>query len=72
MGFGIPLRHWFAGDLRGFVRDVLFDSRALQRGYFRPAFLETLMREHASGRRDHGYLLWSLMALEVWHRNAGL
>jgi asparagine synthase (glutamine-hydrolysing) len=71
MGFAIPLRHWFAFDLRDFLRDALFDSRAVQRGYFRPAFLETLVREHSTGRRDHSYLLWSLMALELWHRNAG-
>lgn len=70
-GFAIPLRHWFAGELHDFLRDILFDSRAMQRGYFRPAFLETLVNEHATGRRDHSYLLWSLMALEVWHRKTG-
>jgi asparagine synthase (glutamine-hydrolysing) len=72
MGFGIPLRYWFAHDLHDFVRDVLFDSRAMQRGYFRTDFLEALVREHSNGRRDHSYLLWSLMALELWHRQAGL
>jgi asparagine synthase (glutamine-hydrolysing) len=72
MGFGIPLRDWFAHDLRNFVRDVLFDSRAMQRGYFRTDFLETLVHENSTGRRDHSYLLWSLMALELWHRQAGL
>jgi asparagine synthase (glutamine-hydrolysing) len=71
MGFAIPLRHWFARDLYDFLRDVLLDSRAVQRGYFQPAFLQTLMGEHARGRRDHSYMLWSLMALELWHRNAG-
>ena len=72
MGFAIPLRHWFARDLYDFLRDVLLDSRAVQRGYFQPAFLQTLMGEHARGRRDHSYMLWSLMALELWHRNVGL
>lgn len=71
MGFAIPLRHWFARDLYGFLRDVLLDSRAVQRGYFRQTFLETLLCEHATGRRDHSYMLWSLMSLELWHRNTG-
>jgi len=71
MGFAIPLTHWFANDLHDFLRDVLFDSRSAQRGYFRLEFLNTLVREHATGRRDHSYMLWSLMALELWHRNAG-
>ncbi|HVN17603.1 MAG TPA: asparagine synthase (glutamine-hydrolyzing) [Dongiaceae bacterium] len=72
MGFALPLQHWFSNDLKDFLRDVLFDSRAMQRGYFRPAFVDKLVEEHARGRRDHSYLLWSLMALELWHRNTGL
>ena len=72
MGFAIPLRHWFAHEMRDFLNDVLFDSRSLQRGYFRTAFVETLVKEHASGRRDNSYILWSLLGLEMWHRNAGL
>jgi asparagine synthase (glutamine-hydrolysing) len=72
MGFALPLQHWFSNDLKDFLRDVLFDSRSMQRGYFRPAFVDRLVEEHARGRRDHSYLLWSLMALELWHRNAGL
>jgi asparagine synthase (glutamine-hydrolysing) len=72
MGFGIPLRYWFARDLQDFLRDVLFDSRAMQRRYFRPNFLETLIHEHSTGRRDHSHVLWSVMALELWHRQAGL
>lgn len=71
MGFALPLQHWFRTDLRDFLRDVLFDSKSLQRGYFRPTFLETLVREQSTGRRDHSYLLWSLLTLELWHRHAG-
>jgi asparagine synthase (glutamine-hydrolysing) len=72
MGFGLPLRHWFAHDMSGFLRDALFDSKARQRGYFNEPFVDELVREHASGRRDNSYLLWRLLALEIWHRNAGL
>ncbi len=72
MGFALPLRHWFARDMHDYLRDALFDSRALGRGYFRPAFLDRLVREHSTGRRDNSYLLWRLLALEIWHRNAGL
>jgi asparagine synthase (glutamine-hydrolysing) len=71
-GFGIPIRHWFRRDLRDFLNDVLFDSRAIERQYFRPQFLETLVHEHLVGRRDHSGVLWSVMALELWHRQSGL
>ncbi len=72
MGFALPLPHWFARDLREFLRDVLFDPRTLQRGYFNAAFVDALVREHARGRRDNSSLLWRLLALEIWHRNVGL
>ncbi len=72
MGFALPLPHWFAHDLREFLRDVLFDPRALQRGYFNATFVDALVREHARGRRDNSSLLWRLLALEIWHRNVGL
>jgi len=72
MGFALPLRHWFARELRDYLCDALFDSRARRRGYFNESFVDELVQEHVSGRRDNSYMLWRLLALEIWHRNAGL
>ena len=68
MGFGVPLGHWFRDDLKDYSRDVLLDPRSLGRGYFRPAAVERLLQEHASGAFDHGHRLWGLLCLELWHR----
>jgi asparagine synthase (glutamine-hydrolysing) len=68
MGFGVPLRDWFRGDLRGFVRSVLLDPRSLERGYFRPVAVERVLDEHERGAFDHGHRLWGLLCLELWHR----
>ena len=68
MGFGVPLDHWFRDELRDFARDVLFDRRTLERGYFRPEAVAQLLEEHQQGRFDHGYRLWSLLILELWQR----
>jgi asparagine synthase (glutamine-hydrolysing) len=68
MGFGVPLGHWFRDDLKDYSRDVLLDPRSLGRGYFRPAAVEKLLDEHASGAFDHGHRLWGLLCLELWHR----
>jgi asparagine synthase (glutamine-hydrolysing) len=67
-GFGVPLGGWFRGDLREFFSDVLLSARARQRGYFEPAFVERLVREHVAGRRDHTLRLWALVVFELWHR----
>ena len=67
-GFGVPLDLWFRGRLRDVFADVLGSARARQRGYFRPAFIERIVREHLTGRRDHSLRLWQLLVLELWHR----
>jgi len=70
-GFGVPVALWFLQDprLESLVSDVLTDSRTRQRGYFRPAFLDHLLKLHR-GKDAHFYgeILWYLVALELWHR----
>ncbi len=67
MGFGIPLGTWFRGPLKDFWAQHVLGTRALARGYFQEAALRRLWDEHQSGRRDHGYRLWALLMLELWH-----
>jgi asparagine synthase (glutamine-hydrolysing) len=68
MGFGVPLDHWFRGELTGYVRSVLLDPRSLERGYFRPEAIRRLLDEHQAGAFDHSHRLWALLVLELWHR----
>ena len=68
MGFGIPLESWLRNELKQFTRDVLLDPVSLGRGYFRPGAVERLVDEHQAGLRNHSYRLWSLLVLELWHR----
>jgi len=67
-GFGIPLGTWFRGGLTGLFSDVLESPRSLQRGYFDPAFVRRLLREHLANERDHTLRLWQLLVFELWHR----
>ena len=68
MGFAMPVAQWINGDWREMSEDLVLGGRALGRGYFEPAFLRRLMGEHRRGRRNHSYLIWTLMVLEMWHR----
>ena len=67
-GFGIPLGTWFRGGLTDLFSDVLESPRTRQRGYFEPAFVSRLVKEHLSGQRDHTSRLWQLTVFELWHR----
>ncbi len=67
MGFGIPLHAWFRGPLKKYFEDVVLSPKALSRGYFREQALRRYWDEHQSRRREHGYRLWALLMLELWH-----
>jgi asparagine synthase (glutamine-hydrolysing) len=68
MGFGVPLSLWFRGVLRGFLWDHLTSAPFTGRGLVSAAFVEQMLQEHDSGRRDNSHWLWSLLMLELWFR----
>jgi asparagine synthase (glutamine-hydrolysing) len=67
-GFAIPISSWFRSELRPWLREVLLDPRTMERGYFRHAEIERLIKGHVDGTADHGQRLWNLVMLELWHR----
>jgi asparagine synthase (glutamine-hydrolysing) len=69
IGFGFPLPLWFRGPLRGFLWDHLTGGLILSRGIASRDFLEAMLREHQSGRRDNSQWLWMLLMLELWFRD---
>jgi asparagine synthase (glutamine-hydrolysing) len=68
MGFGIPLGTWFRGELKDYWAGACLSGRALNRGYFNQEAVRSIWDEHQRGARDHGYRLWALLMLELWHR----
>jgi asparagine synthase (glutamine-hydrolysing) len=68
MGFGSPLAQWFREDLHDMAHDLLLSPRALQRGYFQPQEVATLLDRHCRGQEEHGAHLWDLLVLELWHQ----
>ena len=48
--------------------DTILSDRAINRGYFNKKSLEEFVSEHTGGSRDHGYRLWGLLMLELWHK----
>jgi asparagine synthase (glutamine-hydrolysing) len=57
---------WMRNQLRPWVEEILLSARALERGYFRPAFIRSLVAEHMAGC-DHTRRLGVLLTLELWH-----
>lgn len=58
---------WFRTVMRTWIEDTLLSQRAMQRGYFSPEYVRSLVARHMSGE-NHAVRLGILMALELWHR----
>ncbi len=67
-GFGVPISKWFRYDLKDYISDILLSRQSLERGYFKPDAVRALLSEHISGKIDHSPKLWTLLMLELWHR----
>jgi asparagine synthase (glutamine-hydrolysing) len=70
-GFGLPIPVWLRTEsgLRDFAADLVLSPRAVQRGYFRSAFLKNIFELHRSDTTSfYGSIIWNLMMLELWHR----
>ncbi|MGA7538171.1 MAG: asparagine synthase (glutamine-hydrolyzing) [Steroidobacteraceae bacterium] len=72
IGFRVPVNAWFRGSMRGYLTDHLLGADSRTRDYYRPQALRGYLDEHAHGRQNHEKLLWSLLSLEIWHRELGL
>src|SRR5438874_1006888 len=66
-GFGVPIKHWFRGDLNGYAYELLLSSRAQQRGIFDPEFIRKILQAHASTTlMNYSSAIWTLLCLELW------
>jgi len=68
MGFPVPLGSWLRGEWNAAATDVLLDGRSRQRGIIDAKAVETLLRDHATGRINGTDRIWSLLNLELWFR----
>ncbi len=68
-GFSLPLVHWMRHEMKDGLLSILTEPRTLQRGYFKPAAVRTLLDEHFRGYRDRAGAIWLLLVFELWHRN---
>ncbi len=67
VGFPVPYGHWLQKDLKQWLRDILLDRTTLQRGYFAKEAVEGLLAANSQSGA-HAKELFSLAALELWHR----
>lgn len=63
----VPLRFWFAGPLRNWLRETLSAGRIKPLGFLEKNAVDRLVQDHLKGKRDNGRRLWLLVNLVTWH-----
>ena len=68
-GFRISLADLMRAEMRDILVDHLRGPGCATRAYCDGAVLDRLLDEHLAVRRNHEEILWTLLNLEIWHRN---
>ena len=64
MGFAVPLASWFRGPLRERVQNAVLGEKLASTGIFEHKFLQQIVEQHQSGRRDYSAPIWSILMFE--------
>jgi asparagine synthase (glutamine-hydrolysing) len=72
MGFAVPLASWFRGPLKQRVRELIDTPGLRDTGLFDNQAIDTMIRHHQAGLRDHAAIIWALVMFEASMRKLGL
>jgi len=69
-GMQVPLRLWFRGELRRYIRRQLSRRQIRRQGLFNPAAVGELARlsPEVLSDRAYGFKLWMLLTFVYWHQ----
>jgi asparagine synthase (glutamine-hydrolysing) len=68
-GFGIPLESWLRTELKPLVLELLDETRIENAGIMDAPMVRRLVTNFYSGDRTLSYMIWFLLAFEMWREN---
>jgi asparagine synthase (glutamine-hydrolysing) len=66
-GFVCPVSLWIQNGLKGWVEEVLFQSKIKEAGLFSEEYLKSLLHEHSTNRADNGRKISALVSFALWY-----
>lgn len=67
-GFSAPDASWFRGESIDYINKLLRSKKASIYEFVSPIYVNRILDEHCSGKRNHRLLIWSLLSFEWWCR----
>jgi asparagine synthase (glutamine-hydrolysing) len=64
MGFPVPLKEWFSGELKGMVSDTFLTQKSRHREFFNSDVILANFEDVERFSRK----VWGLLSLELWHQ----
>jgi asparagine synthase (glutamine-hydrolysing) len=64
----MPVRDWLRNELRDTLLDHLQSAASQTRKYYDTGVLDRMLKEHLGAKSNHEIPLWTLLNLEIWHR----
>ena len=70
LGHSIPLKNWLRDkpQVKEFILDHLSEETIRKRGYFNVSYINRMIDDHMSMKRNNSHRLWTLAVLEMWMR----
>jgi asparagine synthase (glutamine-hydrolysing) len=68
-GFTMPMKHWLRGELKGFMNEVLSERKIREIGILNPDYVNKIIKQHLSKRRDNQRHIWAMMNFHIWYKN---
>lgn len=67
-GFAVPTNNWLRFGLEGYLKEVIFDQRTRQRGYFNYDYIEKIYKLYQGKNQPLDSQMWLLLNFELWYR----
>ncbi|MCC6563998.1 asparagine synthase (glutamine-hydrolyzing) [Candidatus Uhrbacteria bacterium] len=66
-GFAVPIAEWLRGPLAPKLAEVADTAYLQKQGLFEPSFIQKVIEEHRSGRKDRRKELWAFLMFQLWY-----
>lgn len=65
-GFSSPDESWFRGEIKEYVKSILFNKKSKIYDYLNYLKIIELINEHFNGHKNRRLLIWSLLYFDCW------